>query len=86
MLFLIDECCLLLSDVESATVETAAAALRGLKIIEAALLKQNEFLNLLRTYPTHSIMATPLDELLQRVNPRTKRADNFINITKLVTD
>ena len=70
-----------MSDVESATIEVADAALKGLKIIETVLSKQNEFLSLLRTQSS-SLMPTPLDELLLKVNPRTKRADNFINISK----
>jgi nuclear pore complex protein Nup205 len=82
VLFIVDECCLLLSDIESSTDEVAAAGLQGLKMIETVLAKQDEFLHHLRSNSAHSLMATPINEFLLGINPRTGKADYYITISR----
>ena len=82
LLFIVDECCQLLSDVDSSTDKVAHAGLLALKLLESTLNKQESFLSILRESPTHSIMATPLNDLLLGINPRSHKADHYINIAK----
>lgn len=81
-MYIVSECYILLSDVESCTKEIEQASLLALKMLEAALFKQEEFLALLRSSSAHSVMATPLDSLLFGINPRSGKADHYLNITK----
>ena len=79
---IVDECCRLLSDVESCTDKVANTALLALKTLETALSKQDEFLTILRSNTAHSVMATPLDDLLLGINPRSRKADHYVNIAR----
>ena len=77
-----DECCSLLTDVESITDAISHAGLLALKILECALSKQVTFLSALRESSGHSVMATPLDHLLLGINPRTRNADYYVSIIR----
>lgn len=54
-----------------------------LKMIEATLEKQHEFLDALRQSGT-SLIVTQMDRLLLGINPRTGRPDYLVNIAKYV--
>ena len=58
-------------------------ALLCLQMIEVALEKQEEFLNVLRgVTQSSSITITPLDQLLLGINPQTQAADYLLKITR----
>ena len=85
MLYIVDECCCLLADVETSSEPVARTALLALKMIEAALSKEEEFLTNLRQNSSRSaITVTPIPELLLGINPRTRKTDHLVNIAKYV--
>uniref|UniRef100_A0A8C0GJA3 Nucleoporin 205 n=1 Tax=Chelonoidis abingdonii TaxID=106734 RepID=A0A8C0GJA3_CHEAB len=52
-----------------------------LALLNLTLQKENLFMDLLRE--SHlSLIVTPLEQLLQGINPRTKKADNVVNIAR----
>ncbi|XP_065417472.1 nuclear pore complex protein Nup205 isoform X2 [Chrysemys picta bellii] len=52
-----------------------------LGLLNLTLQKENLFMDLLRE--SHlSLIVTPLEQLLQGINPRTKKADNVVNIAR----
>ncbi|XP_051886493.1 nuclear pore complex protein Nup205 [Pristis pectinata] len=53
----------------------------SLGLLELALQKENQFMDWLRESHS-SIIATPLEQLLQGINPRTKKADHVVNIAR----
>ncbi|XP_014664623.1 PREDICTED: LOW QUALITY PROTEIN: nuclear pore complex protein Nup205-like [Priapulus caudatus] len=59
-------------------------ALLCLRLLQATLERQGEFLDALRESGV-ALMVTPLERLLAGINVRTGRADNLVSITKYVT-
>jgi len=54
-----------------------------LALLNLTLQKENLFMDLLRE--SHlSLIVTPLEQLLQGINPRTKKADHVVNIARYV--
>lgn len=54
-----------------------------LALLNLTLQKENIFMDLLRE--SHlSLIVTPLEQLLQGINPRTKKADHVVNIARYV--
>lgn len=54
-----------------------------LALLNLTLQKENHFMDLLRE--SHlSLIVTPLEQLLQGINPRTKKADHVVNIARYV--
>lgn len=54
-----------------------------LALLNLTLQKENLFMDLLRE--SHlSLIVTPLEQLLQGINPRTKKADHVVNIARCV--
>lgn len=54
-----------------------------LALLNLTLQKENNFMDLLRE--SHlSLIVTPLEQLLQGINPRTKKADHVVNIARYV--
>ena len=80
---LLDEACQRLSDPSQRPSDSVAlSALLSLKLLENALSREQEFLDLLRRYNTKSVLASPLHQLLLGINPRTGRADHMVTIAK----
>ncbi|XP_049630227.1 nuclear pore complex protein Nup205 [Suncus etruscus] len=52
-----------------------------LAILNLTLQKENLFMDLLRESQL-ALIVTPLEQLLQGINPRTKKADNVVNIAR----
>ena len=84
MLYIVDECCCLLADVDTSSEPVARTALLAMKMIEAALSKEEEFLTTLRQSSSHSVTVTPIPELLLGINPRTRKTDHLVNIVRYV--
>lgn len=57
------------------------SVLLALKVVDAMLTKQSAFLEQLRAHNS-SILATPIEQLLLAINPRTGRPDHFVNIAR----
>lgn len=54
-----------------------------LALLNLTLQKENIFMDLLRE--SHlSLIVTPLEQLLQGINPRTKKADHVVNVARYV--
>lgn len=85
VLCVVDECSSLLVDTETSSEPVAHAALLAMKMIEAALQKEDEFLATLRQSPAHSVIVTPIPELLLGINPRSRKADHLVNIARSVS-
>ena len=85
VLYVVDECSCLLADTETSSEPVAHAALLAMKMVEAALEKEEEFLATLRQSPTQSVLATPIPELLLGINPRSRKADHLVNIARFVS-
>ncbi|XP_078424660.1 nuclear pore complex protein Nup205 [Cetorhinus maximus] len=56
----------------------------SLGLLELALQKENQFMDWLRESHS-SVIATPLEQLLQGINPRTKKADHVVNIARYLS-
>ncbi|XP_048463946.1 nuclear pore complex protein Nup205 [Rhincodon typus] len=56
----------------------------SLGLLELALQKENQFMDWLRESHS-SVIATPLEQLLQGINPRTKKADHVVNIARYMS-
>lgn len=58
-----------------------SAVLHCLCLLDLTLQKEMTFMNLLRESQA-SMLVSPLEQLLQGVNPQTKRADHIVNIAR----
>jgi nuclear pore complex protein Nup205 len=61
------------------------SVLLALRIVDVMLIKQSAFFEHLRAQNS-SMLATPIEQLLLAINPRTGRPDHFVNIAWLVSD
>lgn len=52
-----------------------------LALLNLTLQKENLFMDLLRESQL-ALIVSPLEQLLQGINPRTKKADNVVNIAR----
>ncbi|KAL3882663.1 hypothetical protein ACJMK2_028981 [Sinanodonta woodiana] len=59
------------------------ACLLCLQMIECALEKEDQFVNMIRNTGAN-IMVTSMDKMLLGINPRSLKADNLVNIAKYV--
>lgn len=85
LLSLLDEACRCLSDASLQSSDSLArGALLSLKLLENALAREQEFLDLLRRYSTKNVIVSPLHQLLLGINPRTRKADYMVTIAKYV--
>ena len=82
---MVDECCCLLGETYDVSEPVAHAALLAMKMIDAALQKEEEFLATLRQSPAHSVMVTPISELLLSINPRSRKTDYLVSVARYVT-
>ncbi|XP_038608368.1 nuclear pore complex protein Nup205 isoform X2 [Tachyglossus aculeatus] len=57
------------------------AAQHCLALLNLTLQKENLFMDLLRESQL-ALIVTPLEQLLQGINPRTKKADNVVNVAR----
>uniref|UniRef100_A0A8C5QUY0 Nucleoporin 205 n=1 Tax=Leptobrachium leishanense TaxID=445787 RepID=A0A8C5QUY0_9ANUR len=57
------------------------AVLYCIMLLNMALQKENSFMNLLRE-SNLSMIVTPVEQLLQGINPRSKKADHIVNIAR----
>lgn len=57
------------------------AALLCLKLVEAALAREERFFELLRTY-NRRVLVSPLHELLLEINPRTGKPDYMVTVAE----
>lgn len=55
--------------------------LHCLRLLDLALQKEVMFMDLLRESQA-SMLVSPLEQLLQGVNPQTRRADHIVNIAR----
>ena len=54
-----------------------------LRMVEVALEKQGQFMEILRSVPQQSaVMVSPLEELLLSINPQSNTADYLLKIMK----
>lgn len=58
-----------------------SAVLHCLRLLDLALQKEVMFMDLLRESQA-SMLVSPLEQLLQGVNPQTRRADHIVNIAR----
>lgn len=63
--------------------ELERTALLCLRMVEVALEKQQQFMDMLRTIPQRtSVLASPLEQLLLSINPQTHAADYLLKIAR----
>ena len=83
LLFIVDEAKRVLELFAKAE-ELTSTSLHAMSILEKALDIQGQFLDAAKA-SNSSYLLTPLDQLLQGVNPRSGRADHTLNVAKVMT-
>ncbi len=86
LLFILDEGCLHMESYQEFPGKShlERSCLLVLQILDLGLGQQSVFLDAAKTANT-SLLLTPLDQLLQGVNPRSGRPDHMLNVCKFVT-
>ena len=76
-------CSKLLSPHVDGREELEKGALLCLRMVETALEKQEQFMNIFRSVPQQSaVMVSPLEELLLSINPQSSTADYLLKIMR----